>query len=217
MDKIIIFDWGGVVESHEDDLKDIKEAELRLIKRFNKELTDEEILERWTKITPSGILVGATNKENEIRDWVNLIQSRMNINIPFDEFKKAYEEEFSKIKYYQDVVCYAHSLKEKCKIGILSNLCSFDKVRINEQYNLSKFDHVYLSFELEMRKPNKEIYDYVLNDLQIEPNNILFIDDDHNNILMAQECGWNTCEAFGYELDKIKASVDNFLNNNKKA
>lgn len=215
--KVVIFDWGGVVESHEDNLKDTKDAELRLIKRFNDELSDEEILKRWTKITPSFMQIGATNNELEVKDWVDSIQTTMNINVPFEEFRKAYEEEFSKIKYYEDVVKYAHSLKDRCKIGILSNLCALDKVRIDEQYNLSKFDYVYLSFELGMIKPNKEIFEYVLNDLQIEPHNILFIDDNHNNILMAKECGWNTCEAFGYELDKIKDSVDDFLNNNKKA
>lgn len=62
-----------------------------------------------------------------------------------------------------------------------------------------------------MRKPNRKIYQYVLNNIKIEPENILFIDDDTNNILMAKECGWNTCQAFGYELDKIKKAVHEFL------
>lgn len=47
--------------------------------------------------------------------------------------------------------------------------------------------------------------------MKISPKNILFIDDDTNNILIAKECGWNTCQAFGYELDKIKSSVEEFL------
>lgn len=47
--------------------------------------------------------------------------------------------------------------------------------------------------------------------MKISPENILFIDDDTNNILMARKYGWNTCQAFGYELDKIKYSVEEFL------
>lgn len=135
----------------------------------------------------------------------------MNINVPYEEFKKSYEEEMTSVKYYQDVVDYAHSLRSKCKIAILSNLMFSDKKRINDQYDLSKFDYVYLSFALEMKKPDKKIYEYVLNDLKTSPDKILFIDDETNNILMAKECGWNTCQAFGYELDKIKKSVDDFL------
>lgn len=211
MDKVIIFDWGGIVESHENNLKDLKDGIVRTIRRYNKVLTDEEILQRWSYLTPSGVPLSATNDKKEIREWVRHIQKNMNINVPYEEFKKAYEEEMSSVKYYQEVVDYVHSLKSKCKIAILSNLMFFDKKRINAQYDLSKFDYVYLSFELEMKKPDKKIYKYVLNDLKINPDKILFIDDDTNNILVAKECGLNTCKAFGYELDKIKRAVNEFL------
>ena len=184
MDKIVIFDWGGIVESHEENLKDLKDAKVRMIQRYNKKLSYQEILERWTDKSPNGISLGATNDINEIKSWVNLIQKNMDIDISFEEFKKAYEEEMTSVKYYKDVVEYAHSLKGKCKIAILSNLMPFDKKRINDQYDLSKFDYVYLSFEVEMRKPNREIYEYVLNDLGIEADKILFIDDVTANIEM---------------------------------
>lgn len=118
MNKIVIFDWGGIVESHENDLYDLKEAQIRLIKRFNNDLSSNEILKRWTNKAQTGISIGDTNNEKDIKDWVSLLQKNMNINIPFNDFKKAYEEEFAKIKYYKDVVEYAHSLKNKCKIGI---------------------------------------------------------------------------------------------------
>lgn len=211
MDKVVIFDWGGIVESHENNLQDLNEAKIRLIKRFNKALSDQEILKRWTDKTSENKKIGVTNNKEDIEDWVNLLQNNMNINVPFTEFKQSYEEEFNLVKYYKEVVEYAHSLKDRCKIAILSNLGSFDKIRIDKQYDLSKFNYVYLSFEIELRKPNRKVYEYVLNDMKISPENILFIDDDTNNILMAKECGWNTCQAFGYELDKIKSSVEEFL------
>lgn len=212
MNKVVIFDWGGIVESHENDSKDIKNALIRIIRRLNKDITDEEVLAKWCYQTSKGISIGTTNDIDEIKDWVNLIQKQMNINVSFDDFKRIYQEEFSYVKYYRDVVQFAHSLKGKCKIAILSNLISFDKERINKQYDLSKFDYVYLSFEVGMEKPNKDIYEYVLNDLKVKPEQILFIDDDTSNIQMAKKYGWNTCQAYGYELDKIKESVNNFLN-----
>ena len=214
MTKVVIFDWGGIVESHENNLQDLKAAQVRLIKRFTNLLSDQEILERWTNKTAEDVLIGATNKEEDIKDWVAINQKNMNINVPFEEFKKAYEEEFDLVRYYMDVVKYAHSLKEICKIAILSNLTPFDKKRIDKQYDLSKFDYVYLSFEIGVRKPDRKIYEYVLEDLGVSPKDILFIDDDTDNILMAKECGWNTCKAYGYELDKIKDSVEQFLKAN---
>lgn len=211
MNKIVIFDWGGVVESHENDLQDLKQAKIKMIRKLNNSLSDEEILQRWTDKTSTGKSIGSSNKDEDIKDWVNLVQKNMDINIPFEEFKKRYEEELTSVKYYKDVVEYAHSLKGRCKIAILSNLMPFDKKRINDQYNLSKFDYVYLSFEVEMRKPNRDIYEYVLNDLGVKPEQILFIDDDSQNISIAKQCGWNTCQAFGYELNKIKDAVETFL------
>lgn len=212
MKKVVIFDWGGIVESHENDSQDIKDALVRLIKRFNNSLSDIEILKRWTDETSLGVSIGVISDEYNLRDWFSLLQKNMNISVSFEEFKKSYEEELSLVDYYDDVATYAHSLKDRCKIAILSNLMMFDKKRIDKQYNLSAFDYVYLSYEIGLLKPDKKIYEYVLNDLNVSSNDVLLIDDDTNNILSARECGWNTCQAFGYELDKIKYSVEQFLN-----
>lgn len=215
MNKVIIFDWGGVVESHENDYEDLKNARMRMFKKLNNSITEEKVLNIWADKIPKGISMGATNDEKDIKDWAKYIMTSMGIiNTSVDAFKQLYEDEMFTVKYYKDVVEYAHSLKDKCKIGILSNLMSFDKKRINDQCDLSKFDYVYLSFEIGMLKPNKEVYEYVLNDLKIDASNILFIDDNKDNIEMAKACGWNTCMAFGYELDKIKNSVNKFLNEN---
>ena len=51
----------------------------------------------------------------------------------------------------------------------------------------------------------------VENDCKIETKHILFIDDSSDNIETAKKRGWNTCLASGYELDKIKNSIDKFL------
>lgn len=174
-------------------------------------VSNEEILNRWTYKNEKGIPLSIINNETEIRSWVSMIKHNMNINVSFEEFKKAYEEEFSLVSYYKDVVEYIHSLKNRCKIAILSDLTFFDKKRINDQYNLSKFDKVYLSFEIGISKPDRRIYEYVLNDLKIPAENILFIDDNIFNILMAKNYGWNTCQASGYQLDKIKKAVEDFL------
>ena len=74
-----------------------------------------------------------------------------------------------------------------------------------------KSDKVYLSFELGMRKPDKEIYQYVQNNLKIPPEKILFIDDLEINTEVAKSCGWQALKATGRELDKIKLAVEGFL------
>ena len=76
---------------------------------------------------------------------------------------------------------------------------------------MSQFDYVWLSYKTHLRKNTEEIFELVERDLQLPQKDILFIDDTAINIENAKKRGWNTCQAFGYELDKIKDSTYNFL------
>lgn len=51
------------------------------------------------------------------------------------------------------------------------------------------FDKVYYSNEMGMRKPDLEIYQYVLESNKLEPQTTLFIDDMLPNIEAARQCG----------------------------
>lgn len=66
---------------------------------------------------------------------------------------------------------------------------------LQEQHGIlgleSLFDRAYLSHELHMRKPDPEIYEYVLNDAQMDPEQTLFIDDSDVNIETARKLGIN--------------------------
>lgn len=53
------------------------------------------------------------------------------------------------------------------------------------------FDKVFYSHLINMRKPDDEIYEHVLDVLQIPPRDILFIDDLKQNIEAAHRHGWN--------------------------
>lgn len=208
-EKIVIFDWGGVIESHREGEYSLNTAITNFIKHFNNDVDENGLIEKYFDICTNKIEQGG--KEYS---WFERIKYNFNLECTEEEFYKFYEEEFNRIDFYKDVVEYAHSLKNKCKIGILSNLGSVDKQRLNKQVDLSKFDYVWLSFELKCSKPNEKVYKIVEEDCKIEPNNILFIDDFKENLKPAQAKGWNTCNACGYELEKIQKSVSEFLDNN---
>lgn len=209
--KIIIFDWGGVIESHREGEYNVYEALANVIKQFNTS-TDENELMKIYKSLNNELNIGACNRIEDIEKWFHTIKAELQLTCNFEEFCEAYKKEFSKVYYYKEVVEFAHSLRKYCNTGILSNLIFLDKARIDNQVNLDKFDYVWLSFEIGIRKPNEKIYEFVEKECKIEPNNILFIDDKERNISVASQRGWNVCQARGYELDKIKQSVYNFLN-----
>jgi len=56
----------------------------------------------------------------------------------------------------------------------------------------SLFEKAYYSFDLGMRKPDLEIFEYVIKDSHLKPIETLFIDDAEANIESAQKLGLKT-------------------------
>lgn len=54
------------------------------------------------------------------------------------------------------------------------------------------FEQVYLSFEIGMRKPDKEIFEWVCKENNLNPENTLFIDDSPQHIEGAKSAGLKT-------------------------
>lgn len=54
------------------------------------------------------------------------------------------------------------------------------------------FDHIFLSYEMNLRKPDKEIFRQVLQEAGICPEETIFIDDNALNVAAAEELGIHT-------------------------
>jgi putative hydrolase of the HAD superfamily len=54
------------------------------------------------------------------------------------------------------------------------------------------FDKFYLSNEIQLRKPNDDIFEFILKENNIESKHTLFIDDNKDNIKTAKKLGFNT-------------------------
>lgn len=201
--KLVLFDWGGIVESHLTGYNGYS-AWNDLLKEFGS-------TKEYYALGEYGLFAQPTI--TDLKNVYNKIKEDYDLNADFEHFFKRYVEVFNKVEYYKDVVAYEHSLKDKCYIGILSNLIIFDKDRIDRQLGLSNYDYVFLSFELATRKPHIEIYELVQKQLPFDKKDILFIDDTSKNIEVANSFGWNTLLTTGLELDRIKNEVDKFLNN----
>ena len=203
--KLILFDWGNIVESHLTGYT-CKDAWNDLFYKcgYRGEETIFNNLSKYRLSTIKNIEEFSKTYELMLKDY--------NFNTTFEEFIKYYKEYFDKIDYYKEVADYEKSLKDKCYIGILSNLTIFDKERLNKQVDLSKYDYVFLSFEMGLKKPELNIYQEIQSKLPFKPSDILFIDDRKDNIETASSIGWNTFQTTGLELDKIKEVCENFIN-----
>ena len=92
------------------------------------------------------------------------------------------------------------TLRKKYKVYMLSNINKFvfdyckqtffdTDTHVFEDY----FDKAYLSFEMGVCKPDKLIFEKMINDAALIPEQCLFLDDGIKNIEMAKSLGFHTC------------------------
>ncbi|WP_026691347.1 HAD family hydrolase [Alteribacter aurantiacus] len=79
----------------------------------------------------------------------------------------------------QETINLVHTLKEKVKIGVITNgTTQRQKAKIRNTNLYHYFDHVFISEEVGFSKPDNRIFESVLNELHMQPEEVLFIGDD---------------------------------------
>ncbi len=53
------------------------------------------------------------------------------------------------------------------------------------------FDHMFISAEIGLAKPDPQIYQAVVTELHKDPSEIVFVDDFIENVQAAREAGWH--------------------------
>jgi len=91
---------------------------------------------------------------------------------------------------------FLEKLSKKYPLFLLSNTDSihinhFKETNGDTFYNrfYNCFQKVYFSYDLGQRKPELEIYNYVINENKLNPEKTLFVDDNLDNIVGAQKTG----------------------------
>ncbi len=96
-----------------------------------------------------------------------------------------------KIKFDLDKL---NSLKEKhpdIRLVVATNHVSFIQDYIFKSFG-NIFDKIYISANMNAIKPDSEFYNNILKDLNISPDEMLFLDDSERNIVGARECNIKT-------------------------
>ena len=88
------------------------------------------------------------------------------------------------------------------KTYLLSNSNQMHWDPIFEQYHLERyFDGIYASHHLHMAKPNREIFDFIDKNAQIDSAHTIYVDDlEKNRNAGATFLGWTTCAS----VDELK-------------
>lgn len=117
-------------------------------------------------------------------------------NASIDEILEAWNAVLLDFPLYR--LEFLQKLSQKYRLFLLSNTDSihidtFEKEQGPSFYSdfYQCFEKVYFSFEMEMRKPDPEIYSHILNQHGLIPKHTLFIDDKKENTDSAEALGIN--------------------------
>ncbi len=163
MIKLIAFDLVGVLVK-ENDIK-LTELEERLERLFGPNISDDEYLLNGSKYI--------SNKKELINTTINII---------------------NKIYDIKDINLFS-KLKNKypnTKIIIATNHITYIKDYIINNLDIKNIDDIIISSEINRIKPNKNFYEYLVNNYNLKSSEILFLDDNSDNVDGAKKVGINT-------------------------
>lgn len=211
MNKMVIMDWGGVIDNFNDEVNGWKARTRSIIRRLGNS-TDE--ISNWATfdVDDKKYNICEINDDILLDKWISYVINKYALCCNKEEFLEVYKEEYANVIYDKDIIEILYKTKKYCQIGILSNLTKLDKDRLGKQVDFSKLDYVGLSFKLEVMKPKNKIYQLVEEQTKIEPNNILFIDDRIDNINGARDRGWKVLLATGEDKELIGKTIWEFVN-----
>ena len=208
MIKTLLFDFGDVFINLDKEAPNIEMKKLG-IHSFSNEMIEinkqyetgkiatTQFLEWYHKVVP------CSSKKQLADAWNSII-------LTFPEYRLKFLERLANSKQYQLIL-----LSNTNNLHIKKVIENMTLKRYNRFKNC--FDAFYLSQEINLRKPDKNIYKFVLTTHNIVPSECLFIDDTLENIIAAKKLGiqvWNISAKKEdiVELFKINKHLLNHLN-----
>jgi putative hydrolase of the HAD superfamily len=95
---------------------------------------------------------------------------------------------------YPDTLTFIKKVSQQLPIALLSNINPIHHAFVQEECTelFSHFKHLFLSYELKLKKPEPEIFRYVIDQTGYSPKEILFLDDTPINCTIAESLGIQT-------------------------
>ena len=163
MIKVVAFDLVGVLVNEKDI--ELSEIEEKLERMFGPNLNDADYLFEARKIIEKDSII------------MNITETLIN-----KLYKVKDREIFKKVK----------EKNENVKVIIATNHLSFVRNFIGESFNVNYLDDLIISAEIHKTKPNSDFYEYILNKYNIDSKELLFVDDNIDNVNGAKQLGINT-------------------------
>ena len=165
-----------------------------------------------------GVLV--TEKDIELSPTEDKLERMFGANISDDEYiktaKTVITNEQDIIKITKGIINKLYEVKDKekyhdIKIIVATNHVSYVKDFIYQNLDKKYIDDIIISAEIHKIKPNADFYKTILDKYKLTPNELLFADDNQENIDGANKLKINTLKV--EKRSKVINEVINILKN----
>lgn len=180
----IIFDLGGVILNIDFELTAKAFTDLG-VKNFSDHFGQ-------FKISPLFLSYEVGNIDDN--GFFDAIRNETGLPLTDEQITRAWNALL--LDFPQERIDLLLELKQRYNIYLLSNTNALHATQFQEQlkqqtglYLEDIFHKVYMSHQVHLRKPGKEIYELVLQENNLKPEETLFLDDTHTNFSGSTEAG----------------------------
>lgn len=177
--KVVIFDLGKVLIPVDKGYLIGRASELLGIPQ-------EKIKDAWSS-HQSDLTTGKLSVANFYENLAEECDVRL--RLPADQAVKELYTYFEDATLTDEMFLLIQSLQQQYTVVVLTNTEVETGKIFAEGMVANTVGHVYASSQLHMKKPDREIYEYVYNNLVVTPQECFFIDDLEENVVGAQKTG----------------------------
>ncbi|WKZ37279.1 MAG: HAD family phosphatase [Anaerolineales bacterium] len=178
--RAVFFDFGGVLQRTE-----FQAPRQHLAERFGMDYDDMDKLVFGGG--PNGTAAKATTGEISVdQHWKSVARK---LKIRDDEIAALEAEFFGGDVIDWSMVGFLRSLRPRHKTGLISNAWSDMREYLLKKKLDDAFDHLVISAEVGIAKPDGRIYHLALQQAQVKAHEAVFVDDVKVNIEACQEIG----------------------------
>ncbi len=186
--KNIIFDLGGV----------LLDIDYQQTKKAFEDLGFDEFEKMYSQYSADAVFAQLETGAISNTVFYDIMIRRSGGRIPQQSISNAWNAML--LEFREETLFFLESLAGKYSLYLLSNtnaihLAAFEEIFTAQTGKASLnnyFTKAYYSHEVGLRKPNEDIFEFILEDAGIEASESLFIDDSYNNIQTADRLGFKT-------------------------
>lgn len=151
-------------------------------------------------------------------DFYLQVKQMLDLKLSYASFEPIWNDIFFLSAQNRLVFGLANALRVNYKIALLSNINILHYEYLKKNFPVfGVFDKIFLSFQLGLIKPDKEIYNLVIRDLGVSPPEIFYIDDRPELVQSAKSLGIQGCifTNFSQLTSDLRKSGITFLSSEK--